>query len=127
MGFLVNISILKMSWAKYGWVVDSYDRHSSCVSVVGRCWGGRQVPPRDGLFVQDEVDSTSRVATFVRADRLEKIIMLANIRDDKKWVTYKLRVQWQNIGMGKMYARTYKYRNCSPVAMVRSKQMSKRS
>ena len=46
--------------------------------------GGRQVPQGDGLFVQDEVDSTSRVATFVRADRLEKIIMLTNIRDGQK-------------------------------------------
>ena len=58
------------------------------------------MPPRDGLFVQDEGDSTSRVATFVRADRLEKIIMLANIRDDKKWVIYELKMgfQWHNIG-----------------------------
>ena len=58
--------------------------HSSCVWqwLAGVGAGA----PREGLFVQDEVDSTSRVATFVRADRLEKIIMLANIRDGKKWV-----------------------------------------
>lgn len=76
----MNISILKMSWPEYGGLLC----HSSCVWqwLAGVGAGA----PREGLFVQDEVDSTSRVATFVRADRLEKIIMLANIRDGKKWV-----------------------------------------
>jgi hypothetical protein len=53
---------------------------SSGWQVLGRSAGA----PGDGLFVLGEVDSTSRVRTFVRPDRLEKIIMLANIQDGQK-------------------------------------------